>query len=84
MIALLAAGVAVYVVGLILLVGVLDCIRVPRHQRLGLVMTAAGLMWAGPARWQQGPGFADLLFVTGLAVQLTALYGPALIKRAGS
>ncbi len=84
MIAALATLVAAYVVGLIIVVGVLDCIRVARHQRLGLVMSAAGLMWAGPSRFQQGVGLGDLLFVTGLAVFLTALYGPKIIKRSAA
>ncbi len=57
-----SALVAVIVVALVMVVAVFDhrC-AVPRGQRVGLCLMAAGggLMWAGPARflgWPPGPG----------------------------
>jgi hypothetical protein len=52
--------------------------NVGRWRRIGLCLTGAGLVWAGPSRLLGYPsGIGDLLFLIGLGVHLTALYGRA-------
>lgn len=78
-----SALVAAAVVALVMVVAVFDhrC-PVPKGQRVGLCLMAAGLMWAGPARFlgaATGPG--DLMFMIGLLILLLALYGRGLARR---
>ena len=55
---------------------------VGRWQRVGLCLTGAGLVWAGPARLLgYSSGLGDLLFLIGLAIHLTAIYGHAWWRR---
>lgn len=83
MIAVAAGLIATLVIALVIALmlghgGRLSCL-----QRVGVCAMAAGLVWAGPARFLgYPPGLGDLLFVAGLAVHLTAIYGPAIRKRA--
>lgn len=52
--------------------------EVGRWRRIGLCLTGAGLVWAGPSRLLGYPsGIGDLLFLVGLGVHLAALYGRA-------
>tara|TARA_R110002124_G_scaffold173690_4_gene341317 strand:- start:10092 stop:10424 length:333 start_codon:yes stop_codon:yes gene_type:complete len=83
MMTIVSAVLAAAVVALVLFVAVFDhrC-PVPRRQRIGLCLMAAGLTWAGPARllgWAPGPG--DLMFMMGLLILLLALYGQGLVRR---
>lgn len=56
--------------------------EVGRWRRIGLCLTGAGLVWAGPSRLLGYPsGIGDLLFLIGLGVHLTALYGRAWWQR---
>lgn len=55
---------------------------VGRWRRIGLCLTGASLVWAGPSRLLGYPsGIGDLLFLVGLGVHLTALYGRAWRRR---
>lgn len=84
MIAMLSAVLAAAIVGGVLLVGLFDRRSpMPRAQRLGWCLTAAGLIWAGPARFLGQPaGIADLLFLLGVLVVLLSLHGGAMLKKA--
>lgn len=56
--------------------------RVGRAQQIGLCLMAAGLVWAGPARFLgYGPGLGDLAFLIGIALYVAAIHGPALWRR---
>lgn len=49
---------------------------VGRWRRIGLCAMGAGLVWAGPSRFLgYPPGLGDLIFLCGLSIHLTALYG---------
>jgi hypothetical protein len=51
-------------------------------QRLGLAMTASGLVLAAIPRFQgQPPGWGDVLMLLGLVVYLGVTYGPRLFER---
>lgn len=80
MIVLLSAIVALAIVATVVLKGVLGWAgSISRTQRVGLCLTGAGLVWAGPARFlDQPPGLGDLLFVVGIAVHVIATHGPSL------
>lgn len=59
--------------------------RLKRSQRISLCAMAAGLLWAGPARFLgYAPGIGDLMFVFGLLGHLWDVYGPALLIKADS
>lgn len=50
-------------------------------QRLGLAMSASGVVWAGvPRLMGQPPGIGDLMFLVGLLTFLGRTYGPAILK----
>lgn len=52
-------------------------------QRLGLAMTASGLVLAAIPRFQgHPPGWGDVLMLLGLTVYLGSTYGPKLFERA--
>lgn len=86
MIAVLSAIAALAVVAVVVLASLLGWAgRVSCIQRTSLCVMAAGLVWAGPARFlDQPPGLGDLMFVSGLAVHLAALYGRALWRKIDS
>lgn len=73
----LIAGLAV--VGMVVLTAVLGWGgAVSRWRRIGLCLTGAGLVLAGPGRLLgYDPGVGDLIFLSGLVIHLTALYGHA-------
>ncbi len=51
-------------------------------QRLGLAMTASGLVLAAIPRFQgQPPGWGDVLMLLGLLVYLVVTYAPRLFER---
>lgn len=51
-------------------------------QRLGLAMTASGLVLAAIPRFQgHPPGWGDVLMLLGLLVYLAVTYGPRLFER---
>lgn len=53
-----------------------------RWRRRGLCLMGAGLIWAGPSRLLgYPPGLGDLIFLCGLAIHLSALYGHAWWRR---
>lgn len=57
--------------------------RIRTLERVGLCMMAAGLLWAGPARFLGQPaGLGDLMFLAGLLTLLWAIYGRAVWNRA--
>lgn len=59
--------------------------RVGLLERLALTLMAAGLLLAAPGRLMGlSPGFGDLMFLTGLALHLGRLYGPAIWRKADS
>lgn len=50
-------------------------------QRLGLAMSASGVVWAGvPRLMGDPPGVGDLMFLAGLLIFLGRTYGPAILK----
>lgn len=79
-----ASIIAAAVVGMIVLIALLGWGgMMKRLERIGLFMTGAGLLWAGPVRMLGGAvSLGDLIFVLGLGLHLWALYGPALCRRA--
>lgn len=79
MIALAAAGVGAVVIALLLVVAVVGWTGpVSRVERAGLLVTVAGLCWAGPARYLgEPPGLGDILFLVGLALLVWARHGAA-------
>lgn len=84
MIAWATTLIAAVVVGMIVLIALLGWGgMMKRLERIGLFMTGAGLLWAGPVRLLGGGvSLGDLIFVLGLLLHLWALYGPALRLRA--
>ena len=59
--------------------------RVSLLERVALTLMAAGLALAGPERFLgRGVGLGDLMFLTGLALHLLRLYGPAMWRKADS
>ena len=84
MIAWATTLIAAVVVGMIVLIALFGWGgMMKRLERIGLFMTGAGLLWAGPVRLLGGGvGLGDLIFVLGLGLHLWALYGPALWRRA--
>ncbi|WP_292051620.1 MULTISPECIES: hypothetical protein [unclassified Brevundimonas] len=72
MTALICAVLVALIVGVIVLTAIVGWgARVTRCQRVGLIVCASGLVLAGPSRFYGQPvGYADLMFVGGLAVYL--------------
>lgn len=83
MIAWMTAVAAVIVVGIVALAAVVGWgARVTRFQRIGLIVMAAGLTWAAPARlFGATPGMPDLMFLSGLALYLCARHGAHIMAR---
>jgi hypothetical protein len=76
-IGILLAVLAVHLVVLVALFGWAG--EVPRAQKVGLCMIAAGLVWAGPGRFSGAPiGLGDLLMLTGILTYGIAVYGKQL------
>lgn len=77
------AGAATVVVSIVVLAALIGWgARVTRYQRIGLMVMAAGLIWAAPARlFGAGPGIPDLMFLGGLALYLCARHGPHIMVR---
>lgn len=76
----LLAAVIVVVVVLAALLGWGE--QVTRGQRYGLCIMASGLLLAAPARYFQGIGLADLMFLTGIATALVSRHWRSILKRA--
>lgn len=74
MIALVSGFLLVLVVGIVLAASVMGWgARVTRCQRVGLLVFAAGMVMAAPARFLGQPvGFPDLMMLAGLALYLLA------------
>ncbi|RZJ19134.1 MAG: hypothetical protein EON91_02755 [Brevundimonas sp.] len=83
MIGMLSAALAAVIVAIVALAGIVGWGgRVSCAQRIGLCVMAAGLVWAGPARFMgYPPGLGDLLFVAGIVIHLGAVYGPAMWRK---
>lgn len=73
----LAATMAAAIVALVVLVALCGWAgRVPRWQRVGLCLIAAGVLWAGPGRLQGAPvSLGDLLMLLGVLVYGLSVYG---------
>lgn len=75
---------AIAIVAVVVAVALLGCAgHLAPGTRLALCALAAGLVWAGPGRFQAdpGPGLGDLLFLAGVAGVLACVYGRALLRR---
>ena len=74
----LAAGSYIAVVGA-LLIGWGGAFS--RTQRVGLALSASGVVWAGvPRLMGHPPGIGDLMFLAGLVTFFVATYGPAIYR----
>lgn len=83
MIAWLSAAAAAFIVGVVVMAAIVGWgARVTRCQRIGLCVMAGGLVWAAPARlFGAGPGWPDLMFLSGLALYLAARHGRQIMER---
>lgn len=83
MIAVLCGLLAVVIVVVVVLAALMGWgERVTRCQRYGLCIMASGLILAGPSRYAQGLGLADLMFLSGIALALVARHSRSILKRA--
>ncbi len=84
LVTVLSAIAAAVIVGVVVLGASLGwAAEVSVRQRTGLVLLAAGLVGAAPARaMQAGVGLFDFIFLLGLAIYLLDRHGPEIVRRA--